>query len=550
MYSISAMAATHAVHTWKGLEPNSITRACDHLRHHHLGIQQLSTKSWPLQRRGGGSSKHMPNLHTCCAKMATLTLETEVDKGTNLDGSLQGEDQRRIEWWEQKLQVCRKPLTKEMMMRLKFVTNPLGLDESLRGGSLKKGTKSAELLEMKKFFPLEVFLCRSGEIYEAIGVDACILVEYVGVAPVGGKDTIPKASCPTVNLRQALDELTRQGFSVCVVEEVQGSISGRGRRKERFIAGHAHPGSPFVYGLAAQNVDLEFPDPVPVVGISYSERGYCLISVLETMRTFVVEDCLTEEAVVALLRSQTCHKLFTHSSLHKGSMGNGSWGNRGLLWSECQRLQQTWYENDPVDELLFKVREIYGLNPAEEFREILVPPGDRPRPLYVGTASQIGIIPTAGVPSLLNVVLPSEANHLCRSYLRDVLLHPPPHRVAECIQGVCAVLGETASILPDFTCVSAAKLKKLIEAKEANHIELTRICNLAEDVLYMSNDPQLTNVLDLLLEPTWLATGNDILLVQDDICLCFRIDSYAFSIPDVFSKNLDSVQCSELSAVS
>jgi hypothetical protein len=124
--------------------------------------------------------------------MATLTLETEVDKGANLDSSLQGEHLRRTKWWEQKLQVCRKPLTKEMMMRLKFVTNPLGLDESLRGGSLKKGTKNAELLEMKKLFPQEVFLCRSREIYEAIGVDACILVEYVGVAPVGGKDTIPK----------------------------------------------------------------------------------------------------------------------------------------------------------------------------------------------------------------------------------------------------------------------------------------------------------------------------------------------------------------------
>jgi hypothetical protein len=393
-----------------------------------------------------------------------------------------------------------------MMKRLKF-SNPLGLDESLRGGSLKKGTKSAELLEMKASFPREIFLCRTGDIYEAVGIDACIVVEYVGVAPVGRKDSVPKAGCPIVNLRQAIDELTQEGLSVCVVEEVQGGATGRGRRRERFIAGHAHPGSPYVYGLAAQNVDLEFPDAVSVVGISHSGTGYCLIFASEIMRTFAVEDGLTEEAAVALLRAQRCHKLYTHISLQVESAGNGSWGRRGLLWSVCENLQHEWYEDDPVDDLLCKVREIYGLDGSAEFREILVPPGERPRPLYIGTASQIGIIPQTGVPSLLNVVLPKEAHHLCVSYLKNLLLHPPPHRVAECIQGACAGLEGLSSSVPDFTCVSAAKLKRLIEAKEVNHVELSRIQRLAEDVLYMSNDPQLTGFLDLLLEPAWLATG-------------------------------------------
>lgn len=440
------------------------------------------------------------NQYTCYSTLQTLAAPVTVTRTSQNVG------QTYIEWWSQKLQQCRKPLTKEMMKRLKF-SNPLGLDESLRGGSLKKGTKSAELLEMKASFPREIFLCRTGDIYEAVGVDACIVVEYVGVAPVGRKDSVPKAGCPIVNLRQAIDELTQEGFSVCVVEEVQGGATGRGRRRERFIAGHAHPGSPYVYGLAAQNVDLEFPDAVSVVGISHSGTGYCLIFASEIMRTFAVEDGLTEEAAVALLRAQRCHKLYTHISLQFESAGNGSWGRRGLLWSVCENLQHEWYEDDPVDDLLCKVREIYGLDESAEFREILVPPGERPRPLYIGTASQIGIIPQTGVPSLLNVVLPKEAHHLCVSYLKNLLLHPPPHRVSECIQGACAGLEGLSSSVPDFTCVSAAKLKRLIEAKEVNHVELSRIQRLAEDVLYMSNDPQLTGFLDLLLEPAWLATG-------------------------------------------
>lgn len=444
------------------------------------------------------------NRYTCYSTLKTLDI-AKVEAGT-VKRMLQSGGESHIDYWRQQLQQCRKPLTKEMMKRLKW-SNPLGLDESLRGGSLKKGTKSAELLETKARFPREVFLCRTGDVYEGVGVDACILVEHVGVAPIGRKDSIPKAGCPAVNLRQAIDELTQAGFSVCVVEELQGTVTGRGRRKERFIAGHAHPGSPYVYGLAAQNVDLEFPEAVSVVGISHNSKGYCLVFASEIMRTYAVEEGLTEEAAVALLRAKKCHKLYTHISVQVESTGNGSWVNRGLLWSEFQKLPHEWYENDHVDELLVKVRDIYGLSDSAEFREILVPPGERPRPLYIGTASQIGIIPTTGVPSLLNVVLPDEANDLCVSFLKNLLLHPPPYRVAESIRGACAGLRELTCSVPDFTCVSAAKLKKLIEAKEANHVELTRIQRLAEDVLYMSNDSQLTGVLELLLEPAWLATG-------------------------------------------
>ncbi len=116
-----------------------------------------------------------------------------------------------------------------------------------------------------------------------------------------------------------------------------------------------------------------------------------------------------------------------------------------------------------------------------------------------------------GVPSLLEVCLPQEANHLCTSYMWDLLLHPPPYRVAfrvaESIQAACRQLAEVTSTVPDFTCVSASKVKKLIEAKEANHIVLTRMCNMAQDVVNMAADPELCTVLEFLLDPMWLATG-------------------------------------------
>lgn len=51
------------------------------------------------------------------------------------------------------------------------------------------------LLLLTFFFPPQV-----GEFYEALGMDACILVEYAGLNPFGGlrSDSIPRAGCPVV----------------------------------------------------------------------------------------------------------------------------------------------------------------------------------------------------------------------------------------------------------------------------------------------------------------------------------------------------------------
>ncbi|CAM8886163.1 unnamed protein product [Rhodiola kirilowii] len=200
---------------------------------------------------------------------ARATKKVKEAKNVVIDGS----DLSHILWWQEKLHVCKKPSTVQLIKRLVF-TNLLGVDDNLRNGSLKEGTLNWEMLHFKSRFPHEVLLCRVGDFYEAIGIDACILVEYAGLNPFGGlrTDSIPRAGCPVVNLRQTLDDLTRNGHSVCIVEEVQGPVQARSR-KGRFISGHAHPGSPYVYGLIAADHDLEFPEPMPVVGISRSAKG-------------------------------------------------------------------------------------------------------------------------------------------------------------------------------------------------------------------------------------------------------------------------------------
>ncbi|PKA56534.1 DNA mismatch repair protein MSH1, mitochondrial [Apostasia shenzhenica] len=433
-------------------------------------------------------------------------------------------DHSHILWWKEKMQMCRKPSAQQLVRRLVY-TNLLGVDSTLRNGSMKDGTLNLEMLQFKSQFPREVLLCRVGDFYEAIGFDACILVEHAGLNPFGGlrSDSIPKAGCPVMNLRQTLDDLTRNGLSICIVEEVQVPTQARSR-KGRFISGHAHPGSPYVFGLAGVDDDVDFPEPMPVVGISRSAKGYCMVSVLETMKTYSEEDGLTEEAIVTKLRTTQCHHLFLHTSLRHNSSGTSRWGEfgeGGLLWGECSGKPFEWFDGIPVNELLFKVREIYGLDEGTQFRNVTFSSEKRPKALYLGTATQIGVIQTEGIPSLLKVLLPSNCAGLPTLYIKDLLLNPPTYEIGSAIQEACRRFSCLTCSIPDFTCVSAAKLVKLLESKEANHIEFCRIKNVADDILQMHRSAELCVILHILLEPAWLTTGlkvdYDILVKECDL---------------------------------
>ncbi|GER52219.1 DNA mismatch repair protein [Striga asiatica] len=446
--------------------------------------------------------------HVCCFERKFYTKATKRQK--QLKVSLEEKDYAHVIWWKEKMQVCRKPSSAVLVKRLTF-SNLLGVDASLKNGSLKEGTLNWEILQFKSKFPREVLLCRVGDFYEAIGVDACILVEYAGLNPFGGlrTDSIPRAGCPVVNLRQTLDDLTRNGFSVCIVEEVQGPAQAR-TRKNRFISGHAHPGSPYVFGLVGDNHDLDFPDPMPVVGISRSAKGYCMVSVLETMKTYSEEDNLTEEALVTKFRTCRCHHLLLHTSLRHNSSGTCRWGEfgeGGLLWGECSSRQFEWFDGEPVKEILYKVKELYGLEDDITFRNVTVAPENRPSPLHLGTATQIGALPTEGIPCLLKVLLPSNCTGLPVMYVRDLLLNPPAYGIASTIQEACKLMSNITCAIPEFTCVPPAKLVKLLESRETNHVEFCKIKSVLDDILQLYSNSELHKILKLLMDPTWVATG-------------------------------------------
>ncbi|KAF3777179.1 DNA mismatch repair protein, partial [Nymphaea thermarum] len=338
----------------------------------------------------------------CSAGAQKLTKEVFKTTKRNKDSGsvLRGEDHPHLIWWQEDADVQETIFLSVNQKAIIYQSSWIGSFSQewksvcLHAASLKEGTLNWELLQFKSKFPREVLLCRVGDFYEAVGFDACVLVEHAGLNPCGGlrTDSVPKAGCPVVNLRQTLDDLTRSGFSVCIVEEVQGPTQARSR-KGRFVSGHAHPGNPYVFGLAGGDLDVDFPDPMPVIGISRSAKGYCLITALETMKTFSAEEGLTEEAVVTKLRTVRYHYLFLHDSLRHNPSGTTRWGEfgeGGLLWGECNGKQFEWFGGPPIPELLCKVRELYALDPEESFRNVTPTLENRPRPLYFGAATQVG----------------------------------------------------------------------------------------------------------------------------------------------------------------
>ncbi|KAL7615028.1 hypothetical protein Lser_V15G06024 [Lactuca serriola] len=445
-----------------------------------------------------------------CSKERKSTSTKSAKKVRELKDDLDEKNYPHIIWWKEKMQTCMKTSSSQLVKKLSY-SNLLGLDENLKNGSLKEGTLNSEVLKFKSRFPREVLLCRVGEFYEAVGFDACVLVEYAGLNPMGGlrSDSIPKAGCPVVNLRQTLDDLTRNGFSVCIVEEVQGPTQARSR-KSRFISGHAHPGSPYVFGLVEDDHDLEFPEPMPVVGISRSAKGYFMVQVLETMKTFSSEDGLTEEAIVTKLRTCHYHHLYLHNSLKNNSSGTSNWrefGEGGLLWSECNGRHFEWLEGDMINEILFRVKELYGLDEKVTFRNVTVASENRPRSLHLGTASQIGAIQTEGIPFLLKILLPSNCTGLPAMYVRDLLLNPPAYAIASTIQEICKLMSNVSCSIPQFTCISPSKLVKLLELREANHVEFCKIKSVLDEILQLYKDSELNEILRLLMDPTWVSTG-------------------------------------------
>ena len=354
-----------------------------------------------------------------------------------------------------------------------------------------------------------------------------MLVMYAGLNPMGVSG-VPKAGCPVVKIQETLDRLTSRGYSCVVCEEVpQMNRYGQPTPpKDRYIAAIVTPASPnYVKGAASQGEDVDFGDgsAPPVIGLASSALGYTVVTVEPDLRRVSVLEGLTAEAAAAKLSAGgIAPPLYRHASLGSGHAQSGrhaagtSAPSRRLRWevqsilSAAEGVDAVKYNGDVVEKLLDLVRLDHGLGPEDAFHRVTVPNKGRPAPLSLATAQQLGILPSRSVPPLLTHLLPERsAPAACRSYLQELLLHPPPPETALAIQEASVLFTKSTSAMPQLEVLPPSKVAKLLSQREASHTFFADLASMARGVeaLLTNSSADIRRAGHLLIDPTSLKLG-------------------------------------------
>lgn len=322
------------------------------------------------------------------------------------------------------------------------------------------------LLRIKKKHPEKIVIVQVGEFYETWALDSVFLVEYCGLNRMGRGG--PRAGTPLVNLQSVLDRLTAVGFSVVVCEQAEDSQPNG--RKTRFIAEIVTPSSPiYTYGLAMdkRRANTTFPDCPPEFGIVCDKRGITIVEINPDLRIVLTLEALTQEAArMRLLRyGGRLSRVFYHENVEKNFLAACE-----LRYEHLVRVSGYLPREFPrrVTELL----KIELAMPAEtvftQVQNIRSKQEINPRPLYLGTAEQIGLLPAPGIPSLIKQLLPASSPLICQNLLRLLLLNPPPPSVAQKIRTALKTILNQEIIFPEFPVANPARYLKTLQRGEAS----------------------------------------------------------------------------------
>lgn len=391
----------------------------------------------------------------------------------------------------------------------------------------KKGSLLGYVREQKDKYPNVVIITRVGEFYEAFGMDAVLLVEHCGLNAMANK---ARAGCPLKNIQATLDGLTGAGFRVAVYEEANdydnggGNGAGNGgggskaRIKNRMLAQIVSPASPtylydLVLGDSGSTRDALFATPAarPYVGIVHSAAGYAIVEVSTEERNVRVTERVTSEAVACRLASYPpAEPLFYVPSMGEEastSSSSSSMGDRSRLpflpsrWDTNRDGPGSKRHISVLPPSVYMPVPAEGVSDIQRFKQCIVSAllktiekgtqdshdalthedfvvlssNDNVRndatftnPLYVETASQLGLMADPTIPSLVNYLVPDVAPRPTRRFLRRWLLTPPPPSVASSMSNLVGYLKEDSAAMPTFEIPPIGKVLSLIRAGQAS----------------------------------------------------------------------------------
>ena len=441
------------------------------------------------------------------------------------------------------------------------MSHPLGIDPESGGARFGSGPDDQSVLDnlfdAKSRFPDSLVLIRVGEFYEAYGIDSIFLVEFAGLNAMG-KSGLAKAGLPLGNIHALLESLIAEQFSVVMIEQEAGTTGAR-KRKRRFIAAVVSEQSPvYAYGLASSSKNVDFPASPPVIAIRESKVGFDVVAVYVDERRVLTYEGLNFDMALSTLASSGSISSVYVSALTSGKMIDQirlSLHNKsGTAIKLIGRFSAFSSISEFSSATVAQVKYELGLNEAITFE--MHRPAQQALLLPSETAEQIGLGTQAGVPSLLQFCLPSEASAIDRDLAKSILLKPYDSFCGDAMRRlVCAL--ETAPPHKAFISARTAKFVKLLSEGEAHAGILSEIKEILTGFLqsfpgpHEATSPLSQNNLSdavvlagavsgLTLNPRTMQLAASDMLEDLDKALCGIITDSALSSPEVdFFRNID-----------
>lgn len=148
---------------------------------------------------------------------------------------------------------------------------------------------------------------------------------------------------------------------------------------------------------------------------------------------------------------------------------------------------------------------------------------ERPRPIYLSTATQIGLLPNPNVPDLISYLLVSQSSAHSQRFLRRWLLTPPPYRLAQEMQRLCYSLSVARAGIPICRPIPVGKLVSMMGMRQCN-VPLFRDVNdcagaMIELLRHKDHSPLVGPLLELTRYESGLECNKDILLERGQAVL-------------------------------
>jgi hypothetical protein len=461
-------------------------------------------------------------------------------------------------YWKEALLQLSKSTARTLLHQLDPYICPMGFDPSAvprrtnkkpaaTTTAGKKGSFLSYCRLQKEEYPQCIMLVRCGDFYETFGIDAIMLVEHLGLNSMAGK---AKAGCPYRNIQATLNGLTQQGFSVAVYEEM-GTVANN-KLKSRFLSQIVSPASPtYLYDNwllgggehDQQHWTLEgLPPSRPCVGIVQTAAGYNLVEVSLEERSVEYSERLTPEAVACRLAAyppadplifipspaeMTSPSAPSLPFLPNGRVSAAGDGGEATVESSLGGFRIRTKVLPPhliqkpspgvsdadryikaIVEKLIDLNEAHFDRPQEEDSRNKRPTVDdflismtttATNPLYVETASQLGLLKTPSIPPLTAFVLDEAAPAATRRFLQRYLLIPPPPEIAKAMSElVGSQMNPYASPLPPLMVPPLGKVLSLVRAGQASaniYGDLLQSLSTAQLLLTSENESLPTNSL-------------------------------------------------------